>query len=440
VSRPDIQHSPPDASDQASAPLRVLVYEPNHTGHHYPYLARMLPALTDLPVQIVLATTREGRDSQEFASTLAPFQDRIQIDVSCTPSPRGALPSARHRLRELIGAVRRVRPDHVYVMYADGLWQPLQAMWLLGCRPLPGGVRIEGWLYRGGFTYADASGPANSLRRLLFSRMVRRGAFAALHLDDELMHEFALRHAPASAGSTGPRLVLTPNPIRIGPVTTRDDARRRLGLPTDGRLIVSSGMITRWKGNDLLLRAFTAMVAQPGHDDDQLLLAGPHEPAVRAMLETDPFADLVGRGRILSLDRFLSTDEMYLCAAAGDLTVAAYPNHSGRSSIILWSAAAGRPSLGTDRGCIGHVIRTQRLGLTCDVRNHDAFADALDRALNIPWTADDARRVREYASGHSIGAYQRSAAALIRQRLGLNETPENQADDEQPAIAECEDR
>src|SRR5262245_60036580 len=103
--------------------MQMLFYEPDHTGHHFAYLARMLPGFTDLPIEIVLATTPQSRDSAEFAKLLAPFGDRIEVRTCLTPSPRKPVAAARHRLRGLVTAIGEVRPDHVAVCYADGLWE-----------------------------------------------------------------------------------------------------------------------------------------------------------------------------------------------------------------------------------------------------------------------------------------------------------------------------
>ena len=108
---------------------------------------------------------------------------------------------------------------------------------------------------------------------------------------------------------------------------------------------------------------------------------------------------------------------MFLAAAAADLVMAPYPNHQGRSSIILWAAAAGRPSLGTESGGIGYVIRQQNLGWTCDVSNPATLAESIATAIRAPWNHAHAARVREYAQQHRVEEYQRSASELVRSRL-----------------------
>ncbi len=394
--------------------MRILLYQPNHVGHHYAYLAQMLGGLIDLPVELVLATTEQGVASNEFEISLAPLRKHLRIETCCTRPPKSVYRNAAHRLHELVAAVRAIEPDHVYVLYADAIWQLLAVRSALGYWPFRADLPIEAWLYRGGFTYPRANRPANRIKRRLLRHLIRRGRFAALHLDDELLDDFARRCA-GKAGRT--RLILTPNPIELRPPVEMAQARSRLGLEPRRRIVCSTGMVARWKGMDLLLKAFVQMLDRGGSETEQLVLAGPHSDDMLAMLSNEPYRTMVKTGRIVSINRYLSTEQMFDFAAASDLTVASYPRHSGRSSIILWAAAAGRPSLGTAWGCIGHVIRTHRLGLTCNVLDGDEFADRLREALQMPWTEQDAQRVRRYAEFHRVENYQRVATTLLRERI-----------------------
>jgi glycosyltransferase involved in cell wall biosynthesis len=393
--------------------MRVVFYEPQHTGHHFAYLARMLPGFIDLPIDIVVATTDEALESVEYAKSLAPFGDAIELVPCCTPGPRAAVPDARHRLRELKETIRITKPDHLAVCFADGIWDQACVATLLGRRPWPPELVVEGWLYRGHFADPGDRRLRSIARRRLFRHLLRQGLFRKLHLDHELLYAFA---EPLLAGSSV-EAVLTPNPIVFLDPLAEDEARRSLGLPVDGKWLSLSGVIAGYKGVHLLVEAYRLYRAESHERPARLLLAGPHQPDVREKLASDPYRGLVRDGSIVSVDRYLNEGEMFAAAAAADLVLAPYPHHHGRSSIILWAAAAGRPSLGADDGCIGHVIRKERLGTTCDVRDTPALAAAIATALCQPWTDADVARVRRYAEGHRVENYQRVASEFVRARL-----------------------
>jgi glycosyltransferase involved in cell wall biosynthesis len=299
------------------------------------------------------------------------------------------------------------------VCYADGIWELAAAQTLLGRRPWPRDLTVEGWIYRTRFGDPTDRRLRSQIRRWLFTRLLHLGAFKKLHLDGELLFDYVERFI----GRTPTEVVLTPNPVVVEPLIAKAQARRALGLSTDGAWLSLSGMIARFKGADLLLEAFKLLSNSPDGEGIRLLLAGPHEEQIRDLLHTPPFPKLVGDGRIVSLDRFVDEHEMYLAAAAADLVLAPYPRHQGRSSIILWAAAAGRPSLGADDGVIGYVIRHQQLGSTCNVRDIKELAVTIVTALDAPWTDSDIARVREYAMTHRIEIYQEVASKLVRSQL-----------------------
>jgi glycosyltransferase involved in cell wall biosynthesis len=398
--------------------MRLMFYEPNYTGHHFAYLARMLPGFRELPVEIVVATTPQALESTEYAKTLAPLAGSLQITPICSPPPRSPLRNARHRFAELVRAIGTIRPDHVMVCYADGIWDVACAHALLGRRPWPRELVVEGWIYRGRFGDAVDRRLRSRLRRRLFRQLLRQGLFRRLHIDHELLYDFA----NPLAGGTPTELVLTPNPIVLKPAVSKSDARRQLGLPPDGTWISLNGVIAPYKGADLLLDAYRHYLKHEDYPPARLLLAGPHSEGIRQLLRQSPYAELVAQARIVSLDRYVDENEMYASAAAADLVTAPYPRHQGRSSIILWAAAAGRPSLGTDASCIGHVIRQQRLGATCAVTNPAVLAKAIAAMLESPWTEADAARVRSYAEFHRVENYQRIASELVRQHFSKKQT------------------
>ena len=397
--------------------MRVLFYQPAHMGHHFAYLGRMLPGFVDLPIEIIVATTPQAIASNEFAQSLAPFGDRLTLLDCCVPAPRPPHANSRHRLRELKQVIERVKPDHLALCYADGLWDYAYLSTLLGKRPWPRSLTVEGWLFRGRFADSDDRRWKSKLRRAMFADLLRRGLFTKLHLHHEILYDFAAERAVG----TPTEVTLAPDPIVIRDLIAPAAARAQLGIAggerPDQKWIGVAGVIARFKGAPLLLDAFRIRQERGDAPPTKLLLAGPQHESIHELLNGSPYREAVARGDIVSLDKFLSEEEMYLAAAACDLIVAPYPRHQNRSSIILWAAAAGRPCLGTDESCVGYVIRNERLGATCDVLDTATMASVITKTLAAPWTGDDVARVRRYASFHRMENYQAISSQWVRERL-----------------------
>lgn len=393
--------------------MRVLFYQPNYQGHHFAYLARMLPGFIKLPIEIVVATVPQAIESEEFRKTLSPLSDSIKFATCCTTAPRRPLSNAWHRLRGLIHAINVTQPDHVIVSYADGIWDLACAQTICGRRPWPRDLVVEGCIYRGRFGDMVDTRKKSELRRWLFKRLLSLGLFHRLYLHHELLYQFAMQSAEASPTS----VVLAPDPIILRPEIQAEEARRELGINGFGPWIGVIGVIAKFKGADLFLDAYQKYRAQHPQAPARALLAGPHADEIRAMLLSPPYCNWVNEGSLVSIDRFLSESEMFAAAAALDVVVTPYPNHQNRSSIILWAAAAGRRSLGTNSSCISYVIKNEGLGLTSEVLDTTALADSIAAALNMPWTASDAERVRRYAEFHRCENYQQISSETVRQRL-----------------------
>jgi glycosyltransferase involved in cell wall biosynthesis len=323
-----------------------------------------------------------------------------------------------HFMGELRRMVKTLRPDHVYVMYGDGLWQLMQLRRMLGGKMFPKGTTSSVYLVHGGIGYPTARSWKRRLQRWLFRRMIVSGPFDEVFLLDELMEAYARRQFDGQGRRHKAAFYLSPLPVAGGERTTPREARRRMGLEGRGQWIVMTGMIGRLRGVDRIVAGFLHYLQRRPDDSARLLLAGPQDEWTRAYLASEPLAELVRRGRIKLIDHYLNDQEMYGYSACGDLMVVGTHNHTGRSSAILWAAAAGRPVVTTNTGCIGYVVERNGLGRTCDVADPAALAEAMDRALSGPWTQEDIDRVTTYARFHSLENYRRVGTTLLRRRVG----------------------
>ena len=391
--------------------MRVLVFEPDFGGHHFDYLRLILPAFSELAGSVVLSTTTAALDSTQYQMLLKPLSCRVEIDP--LPSARGGLLlHSVQNARSLARAVRRVRPDHVLVPYADGISQVLGAT-----RPWPmisRDVHLEGLMFRGGFAY-----PATSLRRRAFTfaswELATRASWSRIHHLDPVVFEAIRRRGGAFASKCD----LMPDPVERATPSDRVTARRRLAIPEDGRYVGCIGALDRRKGVDLLIRAFARASLEPS---DRLLLVGPHEPHVSAML-CEEYAPLVRGGRIVSVDRFASPPDFEAAVQAADVICTPYPAHVGSASIVIRGAAAGKFVLGSDWGWIGTTIRRFRLGRVCRVDDASEFASAIAASLADAPSFSLGEAGRRFVAFHSPENFVGCWTTYARSRLGLPEAP-----------------
>lgn len=397
----------PRDRDEPSS-MHVCVFEPDASGHRLAVLRHLLPAWASLAHSVTLATTARTIASPEFAQHLGDLPANVTVipRLAELPPAAGTLGMwmrGRDRWHELRRCVAHLRPDRVYLPYADGIAQ------VAACEPpfrrLAVPLEIE--LFRATFAYPADSIGARIKRHLAFRAAVSR-QFATVHLPDALAFDAVVRRVPAAVG----RVKRIPEAIGNVPAMSSAEARAALGLPIDGRIIGCVGVLDERKGVDRLIRAFARANPRP---TDRLLLAGKASPAVLAALRS---SDLPA-SHVHLIDRTISNDELATALRAMDVFAAVYYRHIGSASLVLWAAAAQRLVLGSESGWIGATISRFGLGLTCNSAEIDAIADGIQRALAAASAFTPSPAASELLNFHTIPAFCRAWTAGLREQMGL---------------------
>jgi len=393
------------------APLRVLIFESDATGHRLQHVRVCVEAIADLDVEIVFATSATTPGSDEFRTHVAPVLHRVTVDASFEAAD-GASPwqMATRRAAECAAAVERHRPDHVYVLYADGLAQITGIARLVGRARRHRRVEYEGILMRGRFAYPHRSWP-DAVRARAWLAATALSPFDILHFLDPIPYERIVQHG----GRLATRARLIPEPVEPPTITSRDEARRRLRLPPEGRIVCCPGGLDQRKGVDRLIRAFAACQGTLRPDDRLLLIGRVHESIREAIQAT---SDLRQCGRIILRDEFVSDEDLHHAISAADVVAAPYPRHIGSSGIVVRAVALERLVLASDFGWIGMVASRFGLGPTCDCRDDGAIARSLSAALAASPSYRPSAAARRFARYHTKANYEAHLARRLRQRLG----------------------
>lgn len=389
--------------------LRIFILEREYSGHRLTVVRVLLEALIELDQQqclssITLATTEEAVNSSEFDEQLTSLRDYFTVEY-LPPRIQStfALAIAWQKLWNYLCLVNSGRYDHGYVPYGDGLIQLLALCRLSPLRWWANvSIPVETILMRGTFAYPES----RPWTRLIAMLSLHYAPFFRIHLIDPLAHRFVRQRHPEHPSS----VVLLPDPISETQKLEKVLARRELKLPLQGRLLGCVGMIDERKGVDRLIHAFMTADLKP---DDRLLLAGRQNETLRAIINTlnDP--------RILTVNRYLTEDELSLAINSLDLVVTPYPAFIGSASIVIRAAAAGRPSLSSNTGWTGYVIPTFELGQTCNVLDRKELAQQLTRSLNTSGTFQLTPKAEQFVVYGMIGNVNAHWCAGIRARLSL---------------------
>ena len=390
---------------------QILIFEPELTGHHAPYLRHLILALNELDVQPVVATRSDAMEMPEFQIHLANVSSLAKFDTCVIRGSKSLYAMSKDRLNVLSAAIKKYASAHVWVPYADGLTQVMGAR-NFQFRPLniPKETELEGLFFRGGFAYPN-DGLMKGFQHALTRFLVTRAGWNVLHMLDPLPFEQIVRSRPKLAHRTR----LMPDPVEPVPDIDRSEARRRLEIVDEGRLFCCAGRLSIQKGTNLVLDAFQRV---PRDNEDRLLLAGPVSPEVRDLLD-DRFKSLVKEGRIVILDRHLSVEEIAYALIASNAICVPYPRHIGSASFVIRAAATGRPLVASDFGWIGWAVKKFKLGLTCNVRHVDQLAATMTAAMELDGSTTQNPIAKRFVQYHSPQNFCAHWTARFRERLSL---------------------
>ena len=157
----------------------------------------------------------------------------------------------------------------------------------------------------------------------------------------------------------------------FGQKMDRDEACRRLGIPTDKRNILFFGLIREYKGLDILLEAFKFL-----GPEYHLTIAGePYGSFDRysQLIDEIPDSDL----RILKKLDYISDEEVPLWFSAADVTVLPYRSAT-QSGISAVSYHFEVPMIVTDVGGLKETIGDRGTGIVSEQCSPQAIAAAIE--------------------------------------------------------------
>ena len=206
-------------------------------------------------------------------------------------------------------------------------------------------------------------------------------------------------------GAPGDRLHVMRNGVdlqRFQPLHT-GEARQRLGLPPEARILLSVGHLVALKGNHLLLEA-AAMLKARGMPCFVVVVGdGPEKPALEQLATA---LGLAGQVRFAGA---IPNEALQIWYSAADALVLA-SSREGWANVLLESIACGTPVVATRIPGTDEVVTDEAVGELFSPRAADELAAAVLRLFD---RAPARSRVRQYAEGFSWDATSLAQLALF---------------------------
>lgn len=364
--------------------MRVLIVEPNASGHHMAlYMRHVLQKLFDEGCNVSLLTTHSACSHPGYQLVRNELKGDLHVYYiqEVRPSSSSAtLPLLFDQLRYWLAVQKAFNrapwtdpPDIVYVPTLD--WMA-KAVEILGS---PFGTIKFTALYMSPKHHRQAmnigpKGRQDWLYDKLFRSLLTNSKLHRLLVIDEFFYDFCVNKYGQQANIV--QYVpdfgeLTEN--QISKKTCRDD----LGISRDSIILLVYGSLTMRKGIKQLLEA----AADPRISNRLvILLAGKPDQHITDLLKTQLGMDLIKSRKLITRLYFHDHSQEYSVFAASDFTWLGYVGFYGSSGVLYQSIHAGLPIIGMTDGLIGKIIERHSLGITINPNSKESIVNGLTYA------------------------------------------------------------
>jgi teichuronic acid biosynthesis glycosyltransferase TuaC len=221
----------------------------------------------------------------------------------------------------------------------------------------------------------------------------------------------ALRQAMVEHGAADSRSAAIGNGVdleRFVPVEKRE-ARRRLGIPLDARVIVSVGALIPRKGYHFLIPAFAAVSQGSPQISLYIVGEGPTRGELEALIREEKID-----GRVFLMGNKPNEELKYWYSAADVSCLAS--SREGWANVLLESMACGTPVVATRVWGAPEVIVSPELGILVD-QNKESITKGLQEALQKEWNSSF---LVEYAGSRTWDVVAEEVERFLELHIGHN--------------------
>jgi teichuronic acid biosynthesis glycosyltransferase TuaC len=305
-------------------------------------------------------------------------------------------PAARVRRKELIESIEVYHPRYVLIpkisMPLHGIFLYLSSLNLL--RRIETAFPFD--LIDGHYIYPDGlaavllgralrkpvvlSARGTDINQFTGFRSIKPMIRYALHRAEHVISVCqALKDRMRDVGIMPGKITVIPNGVDLDLFSPEDriEARRRLGLAEDAKVVLSVGSLIPIKGYDVILEA----VAKIQKEVDRLRLYVIGDGPQREFLESKakemnvvPYVSFVGERANNDLRNWYNAADVFCLASLRE----------GWANVIMESLACGTPVVATNVGGAPEILSTPEVGLLVE-RNLSSLEEGLRTALNRDW-------------------------------------------------------
>jgi glycosyltransferase involved in cell wall biosynthesis len=367
-------------------PARILIFEPEATGHQMEVLRYLLDSISlNVPnAHVILLTTEEAAqhpNTRRLIDSFGLLNMKIAPDVT-EGSPCFRMISEFYE-RQWRNAERFSRGlDEIGAENVDFILLPhLESIGLLHLGLRSGLFRGRPWAtlavgVRFHHRQSGIEGPSpwqNLIQRWFFWRVINQPDLVC----------FGSVNPYLSAAVNHPKVAWCPEPAAAPSLSDAGEARKAYGLRPETCVVLVFGFIDRRKCLDVLLEAVARL--DPGLDLTVFLAGTQHPGHVAPILNGETARKLRERGRLVEANRYIMVGRDIDPMSVADISWVFYDkDFVFTGSVLVRSALSRRAVIGRRQGVIGRLVAESGCGLVLDSDAAEVVAGALTRLARDP--------------------------------------------------------
>ncbi len=207
--------------------------------------------------------------------------------------------------------------------------------------------------------------------------------------------------------------------------TSLTEARKKLNLPLDNKIIISFGLLTENKGIEIALQALPPVIEN--HPEVKYLILGKTHPALKKA-KGEEYRNWLEKltqklnlqKHVFFINKFISNSDLNLYLAATDILITSYKDKDQISSGVLTFAMGAHTAVVSTPFWNAMEILADGRGKLFDFNNSDRLSEILNDLLDHPQKMKEIK-LRAYQFGKEITwskigpKYVRLAESIIKQ-------------------------
>lgn len=376
--------------------MNILIIEPTAYGHHFYYLVWTAQVFLKAGHKVLIGTSEEYSSHTLLLELQTEFLEQVRIIT---------IPSKNILQKFIIRETQnwlwyksiyeQVISDHqidyIFIPYLDSFLYALSYLSSpFGKTPFSGIIMTQSFHHK----ECGILRPTN--KKDMFERVLFRTCFKNPYLKSALTIDPYL----CQSSYYNNKLTYIPDPSPELSLIEQDNARKKLSLPANKKIILIFGYISSRKGISYLLEAVKYYDL-----DVQVVMAGYHDQATLELMHSQTAKHLLQYDKLRSINAFISSEleTAYYCAA--DIIWLGYKNHFCMSNVLVKAAACDKDILACREGLIGSLTELYNLGISINIEEPQELADALNKLLKEDISFDKSLR-KTFAQEHEIRHFQ----------------------------------